>query len=215
MKKIFIPALLVASSMLVGCQSAYYNAMEKVGYHKRDIMIERIESAQDAQADAKEQFASALEEYQALITIEDRSLEQQYKALNREYEHSKEAAEAVTDRIESVESVSEALFKEWQEELELYSNAELKAQSAAKMRDTKVKYQGLMSAMRRAESSMTPVLSKMQDQVLFLKHNLNAQAIASLKGELVAIEANVAKLIDEMETSIAESQEFINDLKDS
>ena len=201
--------------MLVGCQSAYYNAMEKVGYHKRDIMIERIESAQDAQSDAKEQFASALEEYQALISIEDKSLEQQYKALNREYEHSKEAAEAVTDRIDSVENVSEALFKEWQEELELYSNAELKAQSAAKMRDTKAKYQGLMSAMRRAESSMSPVLSKMQDQVLFLKHNLNAQAIASLKGELVTIEANVAKLIEEMETSIAESQEFINGLKDA
>ncbi len=38
---------------LAGCQSAYYNAMERVGVHKRDIMVDRVESVQDAQTDAK------------------------------------------------------------------------------------------------------------------------------------------------------------------
>ena len=36
--------------------------------------------------------------------------------------------------------------------------------------------------MRLAESRIEPVLKSFRDQVLFLKHNLNAKAIASLRG---------------------------------
>jgi hypothetical protein len=33
--------------------------MEKLGYHRRDLMVNRVESARDAQDDAKEEFESA------------------------------------------------------------------------------------------------------------------------------------------------------------
>ena len=60
---------------------------------------------------------------------------------------------------------------------------------------------------------MDPVLSAFQDQVLYLKHNLNAQAIVSLQGELVSIETDVAGLIKEMEASIKEADTFINSIE--
>jgi hypothetical protein len=63
--------------------------------------------------------------------------------------------------------------------------------------------------MKRAESKIAPVLSAFRDQVLFLKHNLNAQAVASLREELVSVEADIASLIKEMEASIAEADAFI------
>jgi hypothetical protein len=59
---------------------------------------------------------------------------------------------------------------------------------------------------------MEPVLTRLHDQVLFLKHNLNAEAIASLKGETINIQAEISKLIDEMNRSIAEADRFINTL---
>ena len=206
--------LAISTLALGACQSVYYDAMEQVGIHKRDIMIDRVEEVQDAQTDAKQQFSSALEQYQQLITIEDKYLLDRYKALNEEFEDSKDAAQAVTDRINAVEEVSDALFEEWQEELSLYSNANLKRQSAAKLSATKKKYKQLMSSMRKAESRMEPVLSALQDQVLYLKHNLNARAIDSLKGELGTIESDVARLIKDMEKSIAESQAFIAELSE-
>lgn len=206
--------LAISTLALGACQSVYYDAMEQVGIHKRDIMIDRVEEVQDAQTDAKQQFSSALEQYQQLITIEDKDLLDRYKALNDEFEDSKDAAQAVTDRINAVEEVSDALFEEWQEELSLYSNANLKRQSAAKLSATKKKYKQLMSSMRKAESRMEPVLSALQDQVLYLKHNLNARAIDSLKGELGTIESDVARLIKDMEKSIAESQAFIAELSE-
>ena len=64
--------------------------------------------------------------------------------------------------------------------------------------------------MKRAKSKIEPVLSTFRDQVLFLKHNLNAQAISSLQGELVSIESNVKSLIKEMEKSIKEADSFID-----
>lgn len=191
----------------------YYGAMEKVGVHKRDIMIDRVESAQDAQTDAKEQFESALEQYQSIITIKDQDLADRYDKLNDEYEDSKAAALRVSERIDSVEDVSEALFDEWEDEIELYSSADLKRKSQAKLSQTKRQYQKLIKAMRSAEARMQPVLLAFQDQVLYLKHNLNARAIDSLQGELGSIETNVAQLIAEMEKSIAESEAFISSLQ--
>jgi len=207
----FLSSLLVV--MLAGCQSVYYDAMEKVGVHKRDIMIDRVESAQDAQTDAKEQFESALEQYQSIITIKDQDLAERYDKLNDEYEDSKAAALSVSERIDSVEDVSEALFDEWEDEIDLYSSADLKRKSQAKLSQTKRQYQKLIKAMRSAEARMQPVLQAFQDQVLYLKHNLNARAIDSLQGELGSIETNVAQLIAEMEKSIAESEAFISSLQ--
>ena len=207
----FLFALLVA--VLAGCQSAYYGAMEKVGVHKRDIMVNRVESVQEAQTDAKEQFESALAQFRSIVQIKDQDLAARYDRLNDEYKDSKAAAQSVTKRIDAVEDVSEALFDEWEEEIELYSNANLKRQSAAKLSQTRRQYQGLIKAMRSAETRMEPVLQAFQDQVLFLKHNLNARAIDSLQGELGTIETDVAQLVREMEKSIAESEAFIRSLQ--
>jgi len=120
---LFVSVLVVAAA---GCQSAYYGAMERVGVHKRDIMVDRVESAQEAQTDAKEQFESALAQFRSIIQIKDQDLATRYDRLNDEYEDSKAAAKAVTERIDAVEDVSEALFDEWEDEIELYSSASLK-----------------------------------------------------------------------------------------
>ncbi|WP_426415062.1 DUF2959 domain-containing protein [Aestuariirhabdus sp. LZHN29] len=209
-------SLAMAASLLLlsGCQSTYYSAMEQVGVHKRDIMTDRVEEARDVQAEAKDQFKSALERYRSVVTVEDQALADKYDLLNDEYEASRDAAEAVSDRIAAVEDVSEALFDEWRDELKLYSNASLRKQSESKLVSTERKYKSLLKAMRRSEASMKPVLSALQDQVLFLKHNLNARAIDSLKGELKSIQGNVGRLVAEMERSIAESEAFLKTLQE-
>ncbi|MCG8316172.1 MAG: DUF2959 domain-containing protein [Pseudomonadales bacterium] len=199
----------------MGCQSAYYNAMEKVGIHKRDILVDRVEEARDSQVDAKETFKSALERYQSVLNVERTDLQDKYDVISDEYESANDAATEVTERINAIENVAEALFEEWQVELAQYSSRELKAKSQRQLTDTKKKYQQLMRAMRRAESKMKPVLTALHDQVLFLKHNLNAQAISSLKGELTSIQGNVSRLVQEMEKSIAESEAFISQLEKS
>jgi len=185
--------------------------MEKVGYHKRDILVDRVGKARDAQQEGKEQFKSSLEQFSNVLNFKGGALEDKYNKLNDEYEDSEEAADDVRNRIDSVESVAEDLFEEWEEELEQYSSASLKRDSSQKLRKTRKQYKKLIRAMRRAEQKMDPVLKAFKDQVLYLKHNLNAKAILSLKKELRSVKSNISALVKDMEKSIHEADLFIKE----
>lgn len=198
---------------LSGCQSAYYGAWEKLGVEKRDILVDRVENAKESQEEAQEQFVDALEEFSALINFNGGELEDVYDELNGEFQDSQAAAADVTARIDKVESVAEALFSEWEDELEKYDSDKLRRSSAEKLRATRRQYETMIKAMRKAESRMEPVLTALQDNVLYLKHNLNASAVGALEGELKTIQQDVSRLINEMKASVAESDAFIRTMK--
>ena len=211
--RLVLVAILGAPVFLAGCQTTYYKAMEAVGKHKRDLLVERVEAAQAEQGAAKEQFASALEQFSALVGFDGGDLQEAYDKAKSSYEASKTRAERVSSRIDSVESVGEDLFSEWKSELKQYSSDDLRRASQAQMEATRKRYDELLRAMRRAEKSMGPVLSAFGDQVLFLKHNLNARAIASLKGSLADLQTDIAQLVQEMEASIAEAERFVREMR--
>lgn len=213
MKRLVLIAALLSLVCTLGCQKAYYAGMEKIGYDKREILADRVDNARESQKDAKEQFANALERYKSVVAVDGGKLEEKYEVLSDEYEVCEDRAEAVRDRIESVEDVANALFAEWAEEIKQYSSAKLKADSQKKLSATKVRYNTLIRAMKKASSKMDPVLAAFKDQTLYLKHNLNAKAIAALEGELTTIRSDVDSLIKEMEKSIAEADAFIKTLE--
>lgn len=195
---------------LAGCSSAYYSLMESFGSHKRDILVSRVVSARDDQQEAKNQFKDALERFKEVVKVEPSELESRYSQLKSDLYNCEARAKDVRNRIQSVEEVAEALFSEWQEEMAQYTSAELRRLSEEKLRTTRSRYEQLISAMKQAESKMEPVLRTFRDQVLFLKHNLNAQAIASLQGSVRGLESEVQMLIADMERSIEQANSFID-----
>ncbi len=199
-------------ALSAGCERAYYKTMETFGKHKRDILVSRVENARDAQEDAKAQFQTAFEKFSAIVKVPSSELQSKYNQLKSELDRSEAKAKAVSSRISDVENVAKDLFAEWQSELSQYTNKDLRRASEQKLRETQARYAQLISSMKQAERKIQPVLAAFRDQVLFLKHNLNAQAVASLQGELVSIESDVASLIKEMDASIAEANTFINSM---
>ena len=200
--------------LLAGCESAYYDTLEQFGVHKREILVDRIEDAQEAQEEGQEQFKDALEQFQAVVNFDGGDLESVYNRLDAEYEDSVAAADNIRDRMGAVESVAEALFREWEAELEQYSSASLRRDSQRQLLATQRRYDRLITAMRSAEDTIDPVLASLKDNVLYLKHNLNARAIASLKGELGTVNQDVENLINAMQRAINEPNEFIEQMKD-
>jgi len=205
-------AAAVVFLVVAGCSTVYYEALERIGIEKRDILVDRVEDARDAQNDAKEQFQSALDQYRSVVSFDGGDLEDVYDRLNGSYERSVSRARAVSDRIADVERVANDLFAEWERELDEYSDAGLRRRSERLLDDTRVQYTQVIGAMRRAEGAMSPVLTLFQDQVLFLRHNLNARAIGALETELDAIEEATEASIEEMERAIAEASAFIESM---
>ncbi len=201
--------LLFLALLVSGCSKTYYSAMEKVGVHKRDILIDRVEKARDSQTEAQQQFKSALEQFGAIVELKNTNLKKAYTELDQEYTDCEEAAHEVSDRIDKVESVSKALFNEWEKELKLYQNRELRAASKRQLQQTRLRYRDMLASMQSAEKSMDPVLKTFRDNVLFLKHNLNAQAIGSLQSEFSSLERDIDVLIRKMNTAIERSNTFI------
>ena len=197
---------------LGGCASASMAIKEKFGYAKREQLVDGVQKARDAQEKAKEQFASALDEFIAVTRVDGGELEATYKRLQRELDRSEDRAESVRGRITSVERVGSALFREWEQELNEYSSESLRTSSREQLLSTQRRYDELLAAMNKAERKMEPVLSAFRDQVLFLKHNLNARAIASLEGTVGELEQEIGALIRDMEASIAEANAFIDSM---
>ncbi|WP_111494466.1 DUF2959 domain-containing protein [Marinobacter bohaiensis] len=202
--------VLLALVLVGGCSSMYYDAMEQLGFEKRDILVDRVEEARDAQGEAQETFRSSLERFQSVVNTPDTDLKAKYEEIRDAYEDSEAVAADVRDRIDAVEDVSGALFEEWEDELDRYESASLRRSSERQLQETQQRYAQLIDRMHQAESRMGPVLEAFEDQVLFLKHNLNAQAIGSLESELGRIQQDVDALIQNMEAAIAESQSFID-----
>jgi hypothetical protein len=198
---------------LTACDTAYMAAMEKVGYAKRDILSSRVKSARNAQEDAKKEIQSALEQFGTVVGYQGGDLEATYKKLNSELESSEDSAEAVRKRIKDVENVADSLFAEWKSELGQYSSADLRRKSEEKLTQTKARYNEMLGAMKKAEQRIDPVLKPLRDQVLYLKHNLNARALAAIKGELVKVDAQVDQLVRDMNKSIAEADKFIQSME--
>ncbi|MAX27393.1 MAG: DNA repair protein [Phycisphaeraceae bacterium] len=211
-----LPLLLLGFALLTltGCNTMYYTMSESLfGVQKREILVDRVEDARDEQTEAKEQFQTTLEKFKSVVGFDGGELETLYKELKAEYERCDSQAKDVKSRISSIENVANAMFDEWETELGQYTSATLRRASEQQLSATKARYQQMLAAMITAQQKMQPVLNAFHDQVLFLKHNLNAQAITSLQTTVGSLQSDVDRLIKEMETSIDQANRFISELK--
>jgi hypothetical protein len=196
-----------------GCRTSYYAVMEKFGQHKRDLLRQSLTDATEQQREVEQQFKDALTRLQELTGATGGELQERYEAFKGEYETSKEKADTVQSHIREVEQVADDLFAEWEQEIGEIQSPALSRKSRAKLSETKARFEKMRASLIRAETGMEPVLAQMKDYVLYLKHNLNAQAIGSLKNESLQIEEDISTLIDQMNRSIQETEDFIEILE--
>jgi predicted nucleic acid-binding Zn-ribbon protein len=212
--------LLVISMTLFSCQSSINNAVkdtkysvyEFFGVEKRDLFKKKIKNTKDDQASAAESFQSALDKLQAIYKFDGGDLEKQYRSLDASYNTAKIKAATVHSSVIEVETVAKDLFTEWDGEIKQMGSADLQARSRKTLAETQVKYQEFHTSLKKSEAKMDPVLAKLKDHVLFLKHNLNAKAITGLKAESGKIQGDIESLMKEMNTSIAQADEFIKSM---
>lgn len=202
---------IVALLTLTGCQNTYLSAMESAGIPKRQILVNRIEDARDAQIKARFQFSRALDRYRNALHFGD-DPQQAYATLERDYAASEKAAAAIKPRIDTVEQIADALFDEWEDELDGYASNTLRDASARELKQTRAQYSDLIGKMRTAQGRVEPALGALRDQMLFYNHSLNAKAINSVAGSYSSVQGNVQPLLLDMQRSIDGAEGFMKQL---
>jgi hypothetical protein len=207
--------------LLTSCRSAVqkagrnvaYSAYEMIGVEKRDLLKDRVEEAREEQKEAQQTFEDALTRMRKMYGLKGGKLESQYSKLQSSYEDSAKQAQDVETSIGKMETIAGDLFVEWKKEIKEIQTPEYRKRSQAKLKETQVRFTQMSEKLKTAEERMQPVLVKFKDHVLYLKHNLNAQTVAQLKGESGRIENEIEKLIDEMNQSINEADRFIKTIE--
>jgi len=188
-------------------------SIDRLWKEPRDLLVDRVEDARDAQQETIEEFQTAIEKFKAVTGFEGGELEAQYEKLNAAYERSADQAAEIGDKVDKVTLAANALLDEWRIELKDYHDERMRRVAEIKFDQTRAHAERLIASMRAVEIRTRPVLALFRDQVLFLKHNLNARAISSLDRERVRIEGDVNILIAEMQAAIDEADRFIRALK--
>lgn len=192
--------------------NAKYSAYEAVGLEKRDLFKREVSNVKEDQEDTGEAFKDALTQLKEIYNFDGGNLEKQHGKLKSSLDDAKEEAADLHARIEKVDQVANDLFEEWKTELDQIKTSDLRKRSADQLSATKSKYKTLEQQLRASEKKMAPVLAKLNDQVLFLKHNLNAEAIGGLKVEGGKIQADIKALIEEVNESTRQADELIKTL---
>lgn len=204
--------LLISLVTLPACRNMMYSAYEKVGVYKRDLLKKRVVAARDEQKGAQQEFKDALTRLKELSGFEGGELEKRYRQLQSDYDDAASRVKAVHKRVQDVETVAGDLFAEWEKENAQIETDSLRRVSRQQLNDTQARYNDMLAALKKSEQSMDPILRKFHDYVLALKHTLNAQAIAALGGESAKIQADILRLIEDMNASITRADEFIRQM---
>lgn len=220
---IHIPFLLSVFFLTVSCKSTVdkavrdtkYSALEMFGLQKRDLLQREVKNAREEQEEATEDFKDALQKLKALYNIERGPFDEAYEDLNSSYQDAKKQAADVSQSIKKVETVAGDLFLEWEKEINEINTNELKVASAQSLNQTKKRYAEMIVVLKASEKRIAPILSKLKDHVLYLKHKLNAKAISGLQGESMRIQVQIEQLIEDINKAIKAADQFISDTKNS
>lgn len=206
-------SVILTTVLTCSCQKTYYAVWEKLGKEKRHLLRNEVQKAHNDQEKATEEFKDVLTRVKEIYGFEGGELEKFYRKLQADYEACVDRAEIIDGRIANVEQISSDLFEEWSNEINEISNPRFRSKSLQSLKETERRYARLDRAMKRARSRMDPVLRQLKDYVLYLKHNLNAQAIGALGQEVGDIEKDVNSLIADIDRSIQESEDFLKNFE--
>ena len=207
-------SLVLLFLLLTGCKSFYYDALEHTGIHKRDLLMQRIEKVRDAQMAAQKQFETTLLEYRSVVLFQSGDLSKRQTQLEEDYRAAQLRARNVRYHLQGVDSVADDLFSEWKSELKDYRTAELRRAAEADYDRTRQQYATLREQLNETEARLQPLLDLLGDQMLSLRHSLNARTLTQSPDAYTQLEQDMKRLSEEMTRANNQADMFIRRLRE-
>jgi hypothetical protein len=181
----------------------------KTGIQYRDTLLNRVTAARNGFVETGEQFGVTMDAFYKMLDPEGGELVWRYKTLIREYELAEKKANEVNLQIAGVEQSAETMFAEWEADLSEYTTEALRKSSEEKLAAARSRYEELMTTMNGTEEKMQPILATLRDHVLFLKHSLTSEGVASLQGSVASLQADLDSLDEGIQKTVAQADQFV------
>ncbi|UZP66610.1 DUF2959 domain-containing protein [Desulfovibrio mangrovi] len=197
---------------VTGCQKAYYDALEAVGFEKREMLVDRSEELRDTLHLVKTEFGVAFSRLGTIVQPDALAPDQQYEQAQVLYDSCEDRYDELRKGIEKTEDVANALFEDWIEQTTQHPEGSMRAASQKRLDETREAFRTMMRPVRSASDRVPPVLSALEQHVMHLKLNQSPQASENVIAELDRSQTDLQALLDHAQTAIDATNGFIHSM---
>ena len=125
-------------------------------------------------------------------------------------EASEEQAEELKDTIEEMTDSAEPVFEQWKENLESFTNPEMRKLSQKRLHETRKRYEEVLAVVEPALVGYETVNKSLRDYVLFLTADLNPTSLAAVRGDVKVVARSMANLDSEFHDCLVAARSYID-----
>jgi len=133
-----------------------------------------------------------------------------YAAFIERLEQSEHQAEQLRDSIDPMDANAKRVFKQWATDLREFTSPSLLKRSEARMEATQERYNKVSESAERAHEALVTVNKAMRDHALFLGHDLNAESLEAVKGDVAEMAKDAGELDGALERCMESAQSYVS-----
>ena len=164
-------------------------------------------------AEAKLQLERTVTGYNAILAEQAKDRRGAYKDLIKDKDNTQTKVEAVRQRVAGMEQEANTLFAAWAKNVEGITEEGLRKKSQARLDDTKKRFGDILSAGKQAREAYDPFMKQLADQITYMGHDLNPEAVASLKPDAAKLNDQATKVFARVDETMKVAREYINSLR--
>jgi hypothetical protein len=169
----------------------------------REAVVATGEESKAALEDSLTQWGKILDGYNSIMDGSAKNTEKTYKTLLSDLKAAEGKGANTTKSLTKMDKQAQSFFKDWEKELDQFSNESMKEKSTAMMDKDKAGYADFKDRMTQAGEVFAPVLQELNDQVLFLGRNLSPDGIEMLQDEATKMNEMVKEATAQVEALLA------------
>ena len=180
------------------------------GVKQIEALVKASGNTVEAISQTKLQLTKTIDVYNALMADDAKDRKKLYRDLQKEMESTQKRRAEIITRVGAMAADADTLFKSWEVSAAAIESQSLRARSEERLKKTKANYAEIGAAGRKAAELYEPVMKTLADKVRYLGHDLNAEAVASLKPDAEKLNKDVEKLGKAIDDTIATTNANIN-----
>lgn len=199
--------------LLLCCALAKPAATLAGDHDKMDDLIDRIEKTMKEMRESEQHFEKTLDAYHKTLAKKGGGRRSSYKDLVKRLEKHEERSKKRRERLKDMDERAEQYFKAWKKGLDDIKDAGLRQRGASRLSEARKRYRNLRGAGHEAHEGFEPVFKRLQDQAVYLGHDLNAASTATLAEDKAKIAALAHGLGVKLESYSVAAKGYIASLK--